>query len=295
MNFIFKFFIVIVFIGFVCCANNSDKISKKNQVFKDTLFTSLKEIGGNTIAKIHILKDGKEYVLNDTLYQPYPSLSSEYLEIENLAHVKFSYGLGVSKEIHVYNFNLKKLLITNIVNYNTSLDTLYVSGKELNKSVFSFSDNIDSDLSEVNAKTFNFKIPLNSMEASGIADLYMYEQYIRNLFLDKKHVLLHKSASIEVWKIIDNYINFSNIQHVNSINNIAYYLEQSKAYVEAIFLLEKITELFPNRTVAYINLGDAYWGNGEQEKAKQAYKIYILQMKTKGKESKIPKQVLGRV
>jgi len=78
-------------------------------------------------------------------------------------------------------------------------------------------------------------------------------------------------------------------------NNIAYYLEKAKAYDEAIFLLEKILEKYPNRTVAYYNLGDAYWGLEKKEKAKEAYQVYVKQMKEKGKEKKIPKKVLERV
>lgn len=78
-------------------------------------------------------------------------------------------------------------------------------------------------------------------------------------------------------------------------NNIAYYLEQSKLYKQAIFLLEKIITEFPNRTVAYINLGDAYWGLNKKSKANDAYKTYVAQMKVLNKESKIPKQVLNRL
>ncbi|WP_378184182.1 hypothetical protein [Aquimarina sp. SS2-1] len=62
-----------------------------------------------------------------------------------------------------------------------------------------------------------------------------------------------------------------------------------------VFLLEKIVEEVPDRTVAYINLGDAYWGLQEKEKTQKAYNIYVEQMKTKGKETKIPKRVLERL
>lgn len=85
------------------------------------------------------------------------------------------------------------------------------------------------------------------------------------------------------------------IKNLASYNNIAYYLEQAKAYEEAVYLLEKILEKFPNRTVAYLNLGDAYWGLEDKVKAKKAYQTYIKQMKESGKEKKIPKVVLERV
>ncbi|WP_324172486.1 tetratricopeptide repeat protein [Sulfurimonas sp.] len=96
---------------------------------------------------------------------------------------------------------------------------------------------------------------------------------------------------------LKNYLIIDSIsgKTLTSYNNIAYYLEKAKAYPEAIYLLEKIIDKYPNRTVAYINLGDAYWGLKNKEKAKQAYSTYIKQMKEKGKERKIPKVVLERI
>jgi len=78
-------------------------------------------------------------------------------------------------------------------------------------------------------------------------------------------------------------------------NNIAYYLQKAGANEEAVYLLEKILEKFPKRTVAYYNLADAYWALGEKKKAVKAYKTYIKQMKAKGKEKRIPKVVKQRV
>ena len=86
-----------------------------------------------------------------------------------------------------------------------------------------------------------------------------------------------------------------NNENLSKYNDIAYYLEQSKLYEESIFILEKIMQEFPNRTVAYINAGDAYWNNNEKEKAKEAYKTYIKQMKENKKESIIPKRIYERL
>jgi hypothetical protein len=93
--------------------------------------------------------------------------------------------------------------------------------------------------------------------------------------------------------ILDN-IEFSK-ENLTKYNDIAYYLEQSKEYDEAVFLLEKIINVFPDRTVAYLNLGDAYWGLGNTDKAKKAYKIYFGQMKESRKGPKIPYRVLERM
>ncbi len=92
-----------------------------------------------------------------------------------------------------------------------------------------------------------------------------------------------------------NFLMLDNKPSIENYNNLSFYLEQAKAYEEAVFLLEKIVEEVPDRTVAFINLGDAYWGLDEKEKAKEAYKTYVDQMKTKGKEAKIPKRVLERL
>jgi len=78
-------------------------------------------------------------------------------------------------------------------------------------------------------------------------------------------------------------------------NNIAYYLQKAGANEEAAYLLEKIITKFPNRTVAYYNLGDAYWARGEKKKAIKAYNTYIEQMCHKRLQKKIPKEVLERV
>ncbi|MGB5868462.1 MAG: hypothetical protein WBG69_11380, partial [Arcobacteraceae bacterium] len=82
---------------------------------------------------------------------------------------------------------------------------------------------------------------------------------------------------------------------VTTYNNIAYYLEKLNKEEYAVIILEKIIEKYPNRTVAYYNLGDAYWSNWKKEKAKSAYKKYIELMTKAGKEKKIPQKVKDRV
>ncbi|MGG6229182.1 tetratricopeptide repeat protein [Tenacibaculum sp. SDUM215027] len=106
--------------------------------------------------------------------------------------------------------------------------------------------------------------------------------YERIPYCSFKYISLIKQLKVDE----DNLVFF---------NDKAYFLEQSGLYEEAVYILEVIIKEFPNRTVAYINLGDAYWGLGKKEEAKQAYKVYIEQMKAKNKESKIPSQVLERI
>ena len=103
----------------------------------------------------------------------------------------------------------------------------------------------------------------------------------------------NKDMEIDTYYIVNFFVKYPlENKTLQKYNDIAYYLQQSNANDEAIFLLEKIIEKFPNRTVAYLNLADSYAGKGESEKAKQNYEKYISLMKQDGKESKIPQRVL---
>jgi tetratricopeptide (TPR) repeat protein len=77
-----------------------------------------------------------------------------------------------------------------------------------------------------------------------------------------------------------------------SFNDLGYFLEQSGEYSKAIEVLDAVVKAFPDRTVAYLNLADAYAGLGDSVKAKANYSKYADMMKTAGKQSKIPKRVL---
>jgi len=106
-------------------------------------------------------------------------------------------------------------------------------------------------------------------------------------------------------KIIKSYYNFKkdivslketiDKKDVVKLNNIAYYIQKAGANEEAIYLLKEILKKYPNRTVAYYNLGDAYWALGDKKKAKEAYLTYTEQMCNAGKQKRIPKVVKDRI
>lgn len=82
---------------------------------------------------------------------------------------------------------------------------------------------------------------------------------------------------------------------LNFINDYAYFLEQGKKYEESVQILNYIIKSSPERVVAYINLGDAYYGLLKKKEAKQAYQKYVNLMKKKRKERRIPKRVYTRL
>lgn len=82
---------------------------------------------------------------------------------------------------------------------------------------------------------------------------------------------------------------------ISEFNDIAYYFEQAGYYQGAISILNEVISVDPNRTVAYINLGDAHWGLQQFEQAKTDYSKYVSLMKEKGIEGKIPERVHARM
>lgn len=98
-------------------------------------------------------------------------------------------------------------------------------------------------------------------------------------------------SMVSRYKAILKQIPISN-KTLTQYNDIAYYLQQANANEEAIFLLEKIIEKYPNRIVAYLNLADSYIGINNKEEAKQNYEKYVNLMKQNNKDEKIPKRVL---
>ena len=116
---------------------------------------------------------------------------------------------------------------------------------------------------------------------------------------------------------IDDLTNAPDVYQNNAIyilykeNNIYYQdefiqIESSKKWIKIFknFTLKykariksSLSEIEKNSdyTVAYCNLGDAYWDIGEKEKAIKAYTTYIEQMCDKGLQKKIPEEMLERV
>ena len=109
----------------------------------------------------------------------------------------------------------------------------------------------------------------------------------------KRYDFVRERFTIET---IDRYLSLVPLAtgNVREYNNIAYFLERSGSYAPAVHLLETIVAAYPDRTVAYINLGDALWGEQQTDAAKTAYRRYIGLMEAEGKAHRIPKRIKQR-
>ena len=192
-------------------------------------------------------------------------------------------AIGITE--HFYSLCIQKKLHFKLA--NKSLEVCKTKYKwPFNKVVI-----IDNKYLIILANSFYFvfkKTPLNNIK-----------YYVHDL---NKMLKVLKENSLEKTQYFDLALIQNTIEKfpispktLTTYNNIAYYLQKAGANEEAVYLLEKIIKKFPNRTVAYYNLGDAYWALGKKQKAIKAYTTYIEQMCDKGLQKKIPKVVLKRI
>ncbi|MEG7363459.1 tetratricopeptide repeat protein [Pseudomonas citronellolis] len=83
-------------------------------------------------------------------------------------------------------------------------------------------------------------------------------------------------------------------QDLTFSNNLGFLFEQTGHYAEAITLLRKVSQDNPQRTVAYLNLADSYWGAENHASAKENYLHYVELMRSAGKGGKIPSRIFDR-
>ncbi|MBP0711796.1 hypothetical protein ABXK61_00535 [Burkholderia sola] len=91
---------------------------------------------------------------------------------------------------------------------------------------------------------------------------------------------------------LGSYIDAGNVE---DINNLAFYLGKYKRSGDAVEVLQFLVKKFPSRTVARLNLADAYWDIDAKELAAPEYREYRRQMNEKGISAKIPPRVLDRM
>ncbi|MFP9118472.1 hypothetical protein ACLI08_11840 [Flavobacterium sp. RNTU_13] len=98
-------------------------------------------------------------------------------------------------------------------------------------------------------------------------------------------------------------------KNVQQYNDLAYYLlefdpqddyRRDRLIYCSLLLLENITEKFPDRVVAWLNLGDVNWARSNKDhdkgEATKAYKKYLELMKAQGKDmNKVPARVYERM
>lgn len=112
------------------------------------------------------------------------------------------------------------------------------------------------------------------------------------LYKDKTKFSLFSRKSF-----IENYLGSYgyDLAQQQVFNDIGYYWQQAGFNHDAIWLLNKVIENDPQRMVAYLNIADAYWAEGDKATAAKNYNMYAQLMASGGKQQKIPGRVKERV
>lgn len=116
-----------------------------------------------------------------------------------------------------------------------------------------------------------------------------------SILQSKKRGALNLSCAVKMINNGQPKVNEITAHSVQQYNDIGYYLIEGGMFSEAIGLLKLVVAAMPSRTVAYLNLGDAYWNQSDSISARINYSEYTGQMKASGKAVKIPKKVIERL
>lgn len=119
------------------------------------------------------------------------------------------------------------------------------------------------------------------------------EKYLEKILTEREIFLISYKYSYNRVSDIDySTITLKNVQYAN---DCGYYLEQMNILNPAEELLKNVIRQFPDRMVAYLNLGDVYRKKKALKNATYNYHIYVNMMMNKGLSDKIPLYVLDYI
>jgi tetratricopeptide (TPR) repeat protein len=288
------YYLLFILVGVVVA---SEDISKNEQshiklIFMNKYKTINEESYWRTVKAIY--PDGKERILIE---------ESSINVVKNIGDIwspdgrYFMYGMNLNPDIIVGDVQ-SVCEVLNIytgtsffVNINNIEELPKLSACKVDWDLNKKHTLVYQELIEFGENGKNDKFEVNYYQP--ILDIFNYRyKILSQKFKEKKSANIIKKFSL---KKLDIFLeNISIGKNLTKYNNIAYYLQKAGSNEEAIYLLEKILEKFPKRTVAHYNLADAYWALGDKKKAVASYKTYIKQMKEKGKAKRIPKIVKQR-
>ena len=230
---------------------------------------------------LKVLLSGQESIINDNLIDEnifFSGKDSEFIDIS-----PDSYGLEFQLSNILFNVQYKNntLILSSIVVFDSDHPTVYIKGQKgtfvsLKKTL------VKQSLADFKFKSLKNIYPNSKESCSNLNTLLTNAK--NNIF----------SNDIDVYNAIFGCGIFdSTVQKSNDL--LFFYLKHNIFSFLIGNSLLGILEVYPQRTVAYYNLADAYWALGEKEKARKSYTTYIEQMCAKGLQKKIPKEVLKRV
>ena len=232
-----------------------------------------------------ILNCGRKQIVYKNLIVNEMSISTELIQNENnFFSLLYELNASATKMKEKYDFIYSDQGITlvdkEIMKFGQEglmINRIYVEDFDMSNKTYDDLQSLGSELPD------NFELTKSSMS--------IYDSK-KTLFATQDFQSTIENIFIEYPDVGQSEIKIINVE---SANNQAFALEKIGANEESKILLEEITSQFPDRIVAYLNLGDVFWKLNEKDKAKENYNQYISLMKSQKKDlSKIPKRVYDR-
>jgi len=232
-----------------------------------------------------ILNCGRKQIVYKNLIVNEMSISTELIQNENNSFsLLYELNASATKMKEKYDFFYSDQGITlvdkEIMKFGQEglmINRIYVEDFDMSNKTYDDLQSLGAELPD------NFELTRSSMS--------IYDSK-KTLFANQDFQSTIENIFIEYPDVGQSEIKIINVE---SANNQAFALEKIGANKESKTLLEEITSQFPDRIVAYLNLGDVYWKINEKDKAKENYIQYISLMKSQKKDlSKIPKRVYDR-
>ena len=139
-------------------------------------------------------------------------------------------------------------------------------------------------------------------ETDHTSDLIDNENWVSNNSLLDNHLLdnLKNEETLKQiqWFDIPEIFKQSplDVNNISIYNDAAIFFCKNEMYNEARIILLEITKKYPEKEEGWLALGDAQWGNGDEEDARKSYNVYLNLMKKYNKDLvQIPKRVYERV
>ncbi len=292
-------------------------IKKESDIIDSLVITEKRGVSGSTMEKELSIYENKKKIY--TIEIPYHFFQKRYGE-----NVEFSlYGFGDIFPIDKYNITTNSFSLS----YGFYIGSTYYSEIQL---IYQLEANNDSWVLAYIRESERRRIfdEENQNEVLGLDPnekiLSWRKPIIKTALLSKKSLNLKTTKNMTFIPVLDfnqkirrefRQNNFSYFQNkfsqlsidslvclyqrtpdsIEFFNNLGYYLEELNLNKEAIYLLNIVIGFDKFRTVAYLNLGDAYWAVKDFAKAKEMYKIYQTQMINNRSEDRIPNRVLKRL
>ena len=182
--------------------------------------------------------------------------------------------------------------------YLTYNGALYLSKiTEIHRFPFDYDNRVDYCTKNINKKLDDrVTYENNILDFSKVECVHEYEiidslgDFIKRAKDDTKDKLMLVSR---YKKLIEVYPLTKENEYI--YNNLGYFLYKRGMYKESIYVLDSVINYDNKRIVAFLNIADSYWSDGQKNKANKYYANYLYLMKSTGKENKVPKYVYKRL